>query len=247
MNIALVFAGGVGSRMRSGEIPKQFLEIGGKPILVHTLERFETHPQIDGICLVCVKEWMDHAAELLKAYNLKKVRWLVPGGASALDSQYNGLKALKENLTDEGNHCVLLHDGVRPLINEKLIGDCIAAVHAYGAAVTVAPAIETIIKTNGEGQVATTIERSECMLARAPQAFYLNQIIDMHEQAIALGKHDFIDSVSMALYFGKHIQTVVGPAENIKVTTPADFYTCRALLENTERIDVSTSCAKGVL
>ncbi len=239
MNIALIFAGGVGSRMCNGEKPKQFLEIGGKPILIHTLEQFERHPQIDGICLVCVKEWLDYAAGLLQKYHLQKVRWLLPGGATALDSQYLGLQAIQSTLGQDGKHCVLLHDGVRPLINAQLITDCIEAVHRGGAAVTVAPAIETILKTDSAGQVVDTIDRSACMLARAPQAFYLQDILTMHQKAIALEKHDFIDSVSMALYFGKHVQTVVGPAENIKVTTPADFYTCRALLENIDRMGVS--------
>ena len=241
MNIALIFAGGVGRRMGSGEMPKQFLEIGGKPILVHTLEHFQKHPQIDCICLVCVKEWLDHAAQLVKTYGLQKVRWLVPGGESALDSQYNGLKTVWDSLDHSDAHCVLLHDGVRPLINEKLSSDCITAVHMHGAAVTVAPAIETIIKTDDAGQVVSTIDRSACMLARAPQAFYLDQIIAMHEDALAQGKHNFIDSVSMALHFGKHVQTVIGPAENIKVTTPADFFTCRALLENMDLLPTKRS------
>lgn len=240
MNIALIFAGGVGSRMRSGEKPKQFLEIDSKPILIHTLEHFEAHPGIGGICLVCVKEWLDYAGQLLKKYNIQKVRWLVAGGATALDSQYNGLKAIQSSRGSGNADCVLIHDGVRPLINEKLISDCIAAVQTHGAAVTVAPAIETIIKTDEAGGVVSTIQRAECMLARAPQAFYLDRILDLHEKALALGKHDFIDSVSMVLHYGGHIQTVVGPAENIKVTTPADFYTCRALLRatNGKRPDV---------
>lgn len=233
MNYALIFAGGVGQRMKSGGIPKQFLEIDGKPILIYTLEHFERHPKIDGICLVCVEEWLEHAKDLIKKYQLKKVHWLIAGGTTALDSQYKGLQTVSAACSSED--IVLIHDGVRPLICEELISECILAVEQYGAAVTVAPAIETIIKTDDAGMVNQTIERSACMLARAPQAFRLGDILSLHDRSIADNKHDFIDSVSMMLHYGRKIKTVQGPAENIKVTTPADFYICRGLLDSKEK------------
>lgn len=230
MNYALVFAGGVGKRMKVESIPKQFMEIQGKPILIHTVEHFEKHEQIDAICVVCVADWIAYTQQLLAKYHIQKVRWLVGGGTSALESQYNGLKAIYASGECQQDDCVLIHDGVRPIINEKLISDCIAAVEQYGAAVTVAPAIETIIQTDGTSSVNRTIARSECMLARAPQAFRIGKILEIHNRAILRGEHDFIDSVSMMLHYGEEIKTVLGPAENIKVTTPADYYTCRALL-----------------
>ena len=238
MNYALVFAGGVGQRMNSKAKPKQFLEVHGRPILIHTLEHFENHPQIDGICLVCVADWLDYARQLLEKFNIKKVRWLVVGGSTALGSQYNGLKTMYESGVCTGEDIVLIHDGVRPLINEKLITDCIAAVEQYGAAVSVGPAVETVVQTDGDGMICSTIPRSECVLARAPQAFRLGGIIKTHETAIAEGKHDFIDSASMMLYHGQRIHTVEGPAENIKVTNPADFYVCRALLDARENLQI---------
>lgn len=229
MNYALIFAGGVGQRMNNKALPKQFLDIQGKPILIYTLEHFEKHPGIDGICLVCVADWLDYAQSLLKKFNIQKVRWLVAGGSTALGSQYNGLKTMYAECSPED--IVLIHDGVRPLINDLLISDCITTVEQYGAAVTVAPAIETIIKTGETGLVERTIERSECMLARAPQAFRIGDIVSMHERSAAENGPGFIDSVSMMLHYGVKVKTVQGPPENIKVTTPADFYVCRALLE----------------
>lgn len=230
MNYALIFAGGVGRRMNSREKPKQFLEIHGKPIIVHTLEHFQKSGQIDGICVVIVSEWLDHMKTLIDQYRLTKVNWLVEGGDSALASQYNGLRAISESVEDG---IVLIHDGVRPLIDGKLISRCIESVERYGSAVTVAPAIETIVQVDRDHMIRSTVERSECFLARAPQCFYLKDILAAHEQTRRNGL-SFIDSTSMMLHFGHTVHTVAGPSENIKVTNPADFYICRALLDARE-------------
>lgn len=235
MNYALIFAGGVGNRMNSRAKPKQFLEIHGKPIIVHTIEHFQKSKLIDEICVVIVQEWIDYMKSLLEQYRLTKVKWLVPGGKSAIASQYNGLKAIES--TDD-NDIVLIHDGVRPIINEELIERCIDGVKTYGSAVTVAPAIETIIQVDADNMIHTTFPREACQLARAPQCFYLKDILFAHEQARSEGVHDFVDSTSMLLHYGKKIHTVTGPAENIKVTNPADFYICRALLDAKENSQI---------
>lgn len=238
MNYALIFAGGVGSRMNSRAKPKQFLEIHGKPIIVHTIDHFEEHPEIDAICVVIVKEWLDYMRSLVEKYSLKKVKWIIPGGNSALESQYNGLTVINEECSEKEKNIVLIHDGVRPLIDDKVISDCIRETNKYGSAVTVAPAIETIIRADEDHNIKDTFPRSECQLARAPQTFYLNDILDAHKRAMAVGNHNFVDSTSMMLYFGKKIHTVEGPAENIKVTNPADFYICRALLDAKENSQI---------
>ena len=230
MNIAVVFAGGVGRRMNSKAKPKQFLEINGKPIIIHTIEQFDNHDEIDAICIVSVKEWIDQVKALVKKYGIQKVRWIVEGGDTALDSQYLGLKAIDQ----KNDNIVLLHDGVRPLIDEKTISECISSVHKFGSAVTIAPATETIFEQNSEEFVEKIHDRSRCMLARAPQCFYLKDILNCHEVSISEGNHNFIDSASMMLHYGNKIHTVIGPSENIKVTTPADFYICRALLSAKE-------------
>lgn len=238
MNYALIFAGGVGSRMNSKARPKQFLEIHGKPIIVHTIEHFEVHPEIDEICVVIVKEWIDYTKEIIKKFNLNKVKWIIPGGESALASQFNGLDVIRKSSKSNEKDIVLIHDGVRPLINEKIISDCIAGVKKYGSAVTVAPAIETIIKTDEQNIITETFLRSDCQLARAPQSFFLRDIVCAHEQAKSKGIYDFIDSTSLMLHFGYKIHTIEGPSENIKVTNPADFYICRALLDAKENSQI---------
>lgn len=238
MNYALIFAGGVGSRMNSKARPKQFLEIHGKPIIILTIEHFENHLDIDAICLVIVEEWLDYTKKLIEKYNLKKVKWVIPGGNSALDSQFKGLEAIERTAGYSKEDIVLIHDGVRPLINETLITNCIESVKKYGSAVTVAPAIETIIRIDKENAIVDTVPRSECYLARAPQCFKIGEISEAHKKAKADNKYDFVDSTSMMLYYGYKLHTVEGPAENIKVTNPADFYICRALLDAKENSQI---------
>ena len=234
-NIALIFAGGVGRRMNSKGKPKQFLEIHGKPVIIHTIEHFENHPDIDEICVVSVAEWLDYLKGLLRKFGISKVKWVVPGGETALDSQFKGLNAVNNSGEDA---IILIHDGVRPLINEKTITDCIDSVKKYGSAITVAPATETIVRQDDNNNITATIARSECMLARAPQCFKLKDIMSVHIQALNEQNHDFIDSTSMMLHYGYSVHTVQGPSENIKVTTPADFYICRALLDAREESQI---------
>lgn len=238
MNYALIFAGGVGKRMNSRAKPKQFLEIHGKPIIVHTIEHFEKHPMIDAICVVVVRDWLDYMNNLIMKYFLHKTKWVIPGGDSALDSQFRGLTAINENAGTNDNDIVLIHDGVRPLIDECIISDCIRETTRYGSAVTVAPAIETIIRADANNIITHTYLRSECQLARAPQTFYLADILEIHKKAREDGKYDFVDSTSMMLYYGKKVHTINGPTENIKVTTPSDFYICRALLDAKENSQI---------
>lgn len=224
--------------MNSKAKPKQFLEIHGKPIIVHTIEHFEAHKDIDAICVVIVREWIDYMNALVEKYTLKKVRWVIPGGATALESQFKGLKMISDALDNEPESVVLIHDGVRPLIEEKTITDCVEGTRKMGSAVIVAPATETIIRSDDNGLIKDTFPRSECQLARAPQAFYLQEILSAHNEVKKQGKYDFIDSTSMLLYLGKKVHTVEGSVENIKVTNPADFYICRALLDARENSQI---------
>lgn len=241
MNYALIFAGGVGSRMNTKALPKQFLEIHGKPIIIYTLEHFESNKQIDAICVVCVEEWIEYLKTLIKKFNISKVKWIIPGGKTALDSQYKGLKEIyrsKNCLQLEKEDIVLLHDGVRPLIDNKLIDDCIASVKKYGSAITVVPAIETVAIVNDKGIISSTIERASCVMARAPQAFNLKSILEIHERSIKEKKRDFVDSATLMLFYKIPLHTVYCSTDNIKVTTPADFYICRTLLDVREESQI---------
>lgn len=227
---ALLFAGGVGQRMGLGDRPKQFLEIGGKPIVGHTIERFARHPEIDAVTVVCLNGWIDYLETWLRGRHLFKKVHVIPGGASGQESIYLGLKAIEELDEAERESVVLVHDGVRPLIDDETISACIESVEAYGATVTVAPAIETIIELGDDGKVGRIADRSTCAMARAPQGFRLGELVDAHEKARSEGM-EFIDSLSMMMHYGHEAYVVEGPAENIKVTTPADYFTCKAIMD----------------
>ena len=238
MNIAVIFAGGVGSRMHSKDRPKQFLEIHGKPIIIHTLELFEAHPQIDAIVIACVESGIDHLNSLLKKFNLQKVRKVVPGGSTGQESIYNGLCAAEEVANGEKS-IVLIHDGVRPLIYEKTITDNIACVNDHNSCITCVPVKETVLLVGDtDNCVASIPSRKDSRLARAPQSFWLADIMQLHRQARAEGITDFVDSCTMMQYYGKTLYLIEGPQENIKITTPDDFYAMRALLDARENAQI---------
>lgn len=237
MNIAVIFAGGVGMRMRSKTKPKQFLEMHGKPIIIHTIEIFEQHSDIDAIVVVCIAEWISYLEELLSKFNIKKVKKIVAGGASGQESIYNGLCAAESIATNEKS-IVLIHDGVRPLINEKVIYDNINSVKMYNSAITTVKVKETIMVVDENSMIKQIPERKNSRLARAPQSFWLDDIISAHRKAIDDGKTEFIDSCSMMQYYGKKLFLVDGPEENIKVTTPDDFYIMRAMLDAKENSQI---------
>lgn len=228
MTSALIFAGGVGNRMNSVAKPKQFLQLYGKEIIIHTLENFQNNPLIDNIVVVCKDNWIDHLKKLLKKYDIDKVRWIVPGGETGQLSIFNGLCELEKNV--ERDSIVLVHDGVRPFVSDKLINDCIESVKQFGSAVTVVPAIETIV-TLENGEIKTITDRSKCYHAKAPQCFYLGELLDSHRKVMAEGITNMIDSASLMKYYGHSLHTVSGDYDNIKITTPTDYYTSRALYE----------------
>jgi 2-C-methyl-D-erythritol 4-phosphate cytidylyltransferase len=135
MTNALIFAGGSGTRMNSRGRPKQFLQFYGKELIIHTLENFQNHPQVDGIVVVCIEDWIPYLQKLLDKFGIDKVRSVVPGGASGQESIYNGLCAIQKFAPADS--IVLVHDGVRPFVNESLISDCIKCVKEHGSAITV--------------------------------------------------------------------------------------------------------------
>ena len=237
MNTALIFAGGTGKRMGSAGRPKQFLELHGKPIIIQTLEQFDRHPEIDAIAVVCIADWIDYLKDLLDRFRIKKVRWIVPGGETSQDSTRAGLNAIAADC-DPKSTIVLIHDGVRPLISEKLISDNLSSVREFGNAITAAPAIETIITVDEHEDVTDLLDRQVCRLARAPQSFYLADIIAMHQKAMAEGYDRMIDSASLMIHYGVKLHLVEGPAENIKITTPADFYIFKAITEARENMQI---------
>lgn len=236
MNYAVIFAGGTGSRMNTKTRPKQFLTLHGKEIIIYTLEHFENHPDIDGISVVCIEGWIDYLKKLLDKYQFKKVKWISPGGTTGQESIYNGLNAMRGQIADDS--IVLVHDGVRPLINEELITDNIEMVKKKGIAVTVVPAIETIMLVDENNQIVQNVDRQRCRVVRAPQSFRYKEILEVHDKARNAGINNIVDSATMMAGEGYTLYPVEGKPENIKITTPSDYYTFRAIVEAEENSQI---------
>lgn len=226
-NIAIIFAGGTGTRMNTVSRPKQFIELNGKPVIIYTLELFEHHPQIDGIVIACLEPWIDFLKQQIERFRIAKVSAIVPGGSTGQESIYHGLSRAHELYG--GNTIVLIHDGVRPLITSQTISDNIETVLREGNCITCVPATETFIVRQEDGSLKLPA-RKDSLLARAPQSFMLRDIFAAHKQAITEGKNDFIDSCMLMSHYGYSMHTVLGPMENIKITTPTDFYVFRAMI-----------------
>ena len=233
MNIAIIFAGGKGTRMNA-EIPKQFLEIYGKPIIVHTLELFEYHKKIDKIYISTIDEYIPYVKKLVKMYNLSKVQAIVEGGETAQDSIYNCLKkAAEENPEDS---VVLLHDGVRPFVSADVVTENIECVQKNGNAITSIPAYETVM-TSKDGKIIDSVtNRSETYIGQAPQSFYLKDIIEAHEeiQKRPTRYENMVDACTIYRTLGKKVYLVKGNRGNTKITTPEDVYVFKAYLQYKE-------------
>lgn len=236
MDIAIIFAGGTGQRMNSKTKPKQFLELHGKPIIIYTLEHFDQHELIDGIIVVCVEGWIDYCQSLVDKFHIKKVKAIIPGGKTGMLSRFEGVKKAAE-LYSNDTIC-LMHDGVRPMIDHDIISRNIESVEKYGSAVTVAPAIETIAVRGIDNKVGQIIDRSKCQMAKAPQSFRLGELLKVHEDAIVSGITDCIDTAYLMQLNGHEVYTIEGSVENIKITTPTDFYTFRALMDIRENSQI---------
>ncbi len=227
--IALVFAGGHGTRsMANGGIPKQFLKLHGKPILIYTLEHFERHNEIDGIIVVCLESWIPAMKQMLHDFGITKVTDVVPGGETSQDSIYNGLCVASRRYSD--NSVILVHDGVRPLIDAETISSNLAHVNKFRSCVTAYPATETIV-INNEAEVFSIPDRGKVLLARAPQGFILRDLAAAHEMARQEGRHDFVDTCSLMHRYGYPIHTIIGKPDNIKITTPMDYFIFKAIVE----------------
>lgn len=237
MNIGVIFAGGVGTRMNSKDMPKQFLKVFNKPIIIHTLEHFQINDNIDAIVIACVEEYIEFLKKLLYQYRIDKVKKIVPGGKTGQLSIYNGLCAAKE-LSNGEKSIVLIHDGVRPLITSDLLTQNINTVKKYNSCITSGIVKETIVEINNVGTILHVPTRANSRVAKAPQSFWLADILKVHEEAMAKGEYECIDSCTMMQKYGFRLHIIDGPYENIKITTPDDFFTMRAMLEAKENSQI---------
>ena len=227
MITAMLFAGGVGSRMKSQDMPKQFLVVGGKPIIVRTMENFAKHPEVDAIVVACKADWIDYLQDLIVKFNVKKVKAVVPGGENGFDSIHNGVVATAE-FQKNPEDLILICDGVRPMISQELISNCIRDTKKHGTAVPVTPSIDSLLYSEDGDFCDKSYKRSSMYVTQAPQGYTMEKILWAHEEAYKRGILSPVSSSELFIELGHPVHLFIGERQNIKVTTPEDLQTLRA-------------------
>lgn len=236
MKIAILTASGVGSRTKQ-DIPKQFIHVENKPIIIYTLEKFQNHPDIDEICVVILKGW----EEMLKAYaeqfGITKLKYIVNGGESGQESIYNGLNAIKTSYPDE-EVTVLIHDGNRPLVSNEIIDDALKTYEKYGNAVAAIPVVEVVFVVDESQDICSTESLNRDLLKRTqtPHVYNLNSILSLHNKALENGITDVAASCQLMQLFGLKSFFSLGSEKNLKITTLDDLEIFKSLL-NSEQYD----------
>ena len=220
MAIAIILAGGIGQRV-GNSIPKQFLIIDGKPVIIHTLKRFQQCSEISGIVVVCVEGWEETLQKMAKETGITKLMLVVKGGINGMASTFNGLKCLANKI--DRKEIVLIHDSVRPLITTDVIVDCIRVCEKYGNGCASIPMQETIVRTKDHVSGNENIDRSDIMRVQTPQAYRYWEIMDTYERAYSEGVEDSVYANTLFLQMGGTIFFSKGSVYNLKVTTPTDL------------------------
>lgn len=227
MNIAMVIAGGSGNRMHQ-DIPKQFLTVNEKPVIIYTLEVFQRHPAIDEVVVVCIEGWEQVLWAYVKQFNLTKVNAIVKGGNCGQNSIYRGLVEIgREHKPDD---IVLVHDAIRPMVSEEIISDCISKTVEYGSAIACIPCAEVMLVTENQKSSGQVFDRDHLKRTQTPQGFRLGRLREMHEEALAQGITDSTASCMLAIQMGEEVYFSKGSEKNLKLTTVEDIDIFKALL-----------------
>ena len=227
-NIVLIIAGGVGARMGQ-DIPKQFINVYDKPVIVYTLEAFQKHPSIDAIEVVCLDGWHDVLWAYAKQFGIAKLENIVSGGKNGQDSIRNGLYdiASRHNGSDD---IVLVHDAIRPMVSNDIISDNIRVCRQNGNAITVVPCTAAMLKTFDSLSTEEQVPRDNLKITQTPQAFFLQDIIAAHKEALKKGITNSVASCTMYIELGRKLYMSAGSEKNLKLTTAEDIEIFKALL-----------------
>lgn len=226
-NIGLLIAGGSGNRMHQ-DIPKQFLTVNERPVIVYTLEAFEKHPEIDVIAVVCIEGWEQVLWAYSKQFNITKLKYVVKGGENGQASIRNGVYELEKHFGKDD--IVLIHDAIRPMVSAEIISDCIRVTKKHGNAVTVIPCAEAMMQTE-DGYVSIgSYARDKLKRTQTPQAFHIGEICQLHRDALDAGITNSVASCTLMIEMGKQVYFSAGSEKNIKLTTVEDIDIFKALL-----------------
>lgn len=231
MNVAVIIAGGSGARMGQ-DIPKQFINVYDKPVLLYTLEGFQKHPQIDAIEVVCIDGWHDVLWAYVKQFNITKLKWVVSGGGTGQESIRNGVYNLEGNCADDD--IVIIHDGIRPLVDETVLTDVILKAQQYGNAVTSLPYNEQIFVVDDEISTVKYIPRETLRRVSTPQAYTFRKLIWAYKKAFSekIGIYGSSYTNTMMVELGERLYFAAGSDKNIKLTTKDDLEMFKAYLKS---------------
>ena len=229
MNIAMIIAGGVGNRMGQ-DIPKQFINVYDKPVIVYTMEAFQKHPEIDSICVVCLDGWHEVLRAYARQFGITKLDTVVSGGKNGQDSIRNGLNAIAER-SGSDDDVVLIHDAIRPMVSSRIISDNIRVCREYGNAITVVPCTAAMLKTYDSVRSDEQVPRDDLKITQTPQAFFLNDILAVHKEALEKGITNSVASCTLYIEMGKRLYMSEGSEKNLKLTTTDDIDIFKALLD----------------
>ncbi len=227
MTIALIIAGGVGNRMGQ-DIPKQFLTVNEKPVIIYTLEAFQSHPQIDYIAIVCLQGWETVLQSYANQFNITKLEYIVPGGDCGQASIRNGVYELEKHF--DKNDIVLIHDAIRPMVSHEIISDCIEKTKQFGNAITCIPCAEAMLQTEDSKVSCGSYPRDRLKRTQTPQGFKIGDICELHRQALKAGITNSVASCTLMIEMGKQVYFSTGSEKNIKLTTVEDIDIFKALL-----------------
>lgn len=231
MNIALIIAGGIGQRMNMN-IPKQFIRVNSKPVIIYTLDAFEKNANIDEIVVVCLKGWVDELKKWVREQNITKLSMVVEGGSSGMESLRNGMHALKGRY--KGDDIVVIHDAVRPLVSQKIIDDNISGVKKYGTAITCVPSNSALLYSEDKKTSNKVVDRELIVNTQTPQSLYLKQFIEIHNEALKRGIKDTVATCTLLIELGNEVHLVDGDDMNFKITTAEHIDLFRAYLNINE-------------
>lgn len=227
MNIALLTAAGVGSRMHQ-DIPKQFMHVDNKPIIIHTLERFQSHPSVDRILVVTLESWIDVLWAYAKQFGITKLAWVVPGGETGQESIHLGLLQLERSCSP--NDTIIIHDGNRCNVSSEVISASLAVAREYGSAIAAVPCTEAVFRSEDGITSTETIPREELWRTQTPHVYRLGELLWAHERAKELGIENTAATCSLMQVLGRPIFFSRGSEENLKITTVEDLRIFEALL-----------------
>lgn len=231
MNIAVIIAGGSGQRMGKN-MPKQFIEIDGKPVLVYTLEGFESHPDVDAIEVVCIDGWQKDVWEYTEKFGITKLKWVVTGGSTGQESIRNGIYNLEGKCSDDD--IIIIHDGVRPLVDKYVLSDVIKKCKQYGNAVTSMPYNEQIFVVDNDISTVKYIPRETLRRVSTPQAYKFKKVDEAYHTAFEkeIGIYGSAYTNTMMVELGERLYFAAGSDRNIKLTTEGDLEMFKGYLKS---------------